>query len=198
MWELLTTQSPLEWAVTLLALIYVILAARNNPWCWVFGAIACTGWAYLDVSLYNLYSDAILQVFYVIMSGIGLHQWLKGGINQKALEISRMTTREHILVIGLSSGIGLILGYFVGEYLPAAATYPDALTTSFSIVTTYLLLQRKLENWLYWIVIDLAYVAIYWSRGATLFVFIMIIYVVVAGWGYYNWRKELRGKGIKD
>ncbi|MEL6142081.1 MAG: nicotinamide riboside transporter PnuC, partial [Bacteroidota bacterium] len=142
-----------------------------------------------DITAYNLYSDAILQAFYVVMSGVGLFQWLRGGANQSELVITRMRQGEHGLIIVTGAASGLILGYFVGAYLPAAATYPDALTTSFSVVATFLLLQRRLENWLYWIVIDMAYVAIYWSRGATLFVVIMIIYVVVAIMGYRTWRR---------
>lgn len=180
----------LEWGVTLLALIYVLLAARNNPWCWVFGALGCLGWAWLDVSVYDLYSDALLQLFYVGMSFLGLYRWRFGGKGKEELPIGRMTQKDHWWLIGLSVIGGLLLGKFVGSNFPAAATYWDALTTTFSVGATWFLLQRKLENWIYWIVIDLVYVGIYGSREAWFFAGLMFVYVGVAYYGWKNWKKE--------
>lgn len=181
----------LDWATTILALIYVFLAARNNPWCWVFGALACAVWCYVDIVQYDLYSDAALQAFYVVMSGFGIYQWQFGGKESGELSISRMSLTEHVGLITVSIGVGLLLGYFVSQNFAAAATYPDAITTVASVGATFLLLRRKLENWLYWIVIDLAYVGIFWSREAWLFAGIMVIYVLVAVYGYLEWKREV-------
>ena len=180
-----------DWITTVTALIYVWLAARNNPWCWVFGAIGCAIWCYVDIVQYQLYSDAALQAFYVIMSGVGIYQWQKGGAQQQILAVSKMNAIEHLWMIGASLSAGLLLGYFVSQNFAAAATFPDAITTTFSVGATILLLRRKIENWLYWIVIDLVYVVIFWSRGAFLFALIMLIYVVVAIYGYRKWREAL-------
>jgi len=192
-WEEITALGALDWLTTVLALVYVLLAARNNPWCWVFGAVACAIWAYLSIVKYQLYSDGALQVFYVGMSIIGLYNWRFGGQAQRELPITRMTSRDHLLFIALAGLAGWLLGYFVGENFQAAATYWDALTTTFSVGATFYLLRRKLENWLYWIVIDVAYVGIYYGRGAWLFAAIMLVYIGVAIYGYLNWRKESQG-----
>lgn len=181
----------LDWVTTVTALIYVWLAARNNPWCWVFGAIGCAVWCYVDIVQYQLYSDAALQAFYVVMSFVGLYQWQRGGAGQEELVVSKMAWSAHGWMIGLSTAAGLILGYFVSQNFAAAATYPDAVTTTFSVGATILLLRRKIENWLYWVIIDLAYVVIFWSRGAYLFTLLMVIYVVMALYGYRKWRKEV-------
>jgi len=80
---------------------------------------------------------------------------------------------------------------FVSALFTSVATLPDAITTSFSIITTFLLIGRKLENWLYWIVIDVAYVWIYGSTGAILFAVMMVINVGVASYGFWHWRREM-------
>jgi nicotinamide mononucleotide transporter len=190
--EFLLAQTNLDWFTTITALVYVILAARNNPWCWLFGAVASATWAYVDIVQYQLYSDAGLQVFYVIMAGVGLYQWQLGGEEQQNLEIQRMSTRDHLILIFGATVAGLLLGYLVGEYLPAAATYWDSMTTTFSIGATIFLLRRKLGNWLYWIGIDLIYVGIYWSREAWFFALFMVIYTAIATWAYWNWRRLIK------
>ncbi|NJO87025.1 MAG: nicotinamide mononucleotide transporter [Lewinella sp.] len=179
----------MEGLVSLLALLYVVLAARNNPWCWGFGALACLGWAYLDVMYYALYSDALLQVFYIGMSVWGYFSW-RAARQAPSRPIARMSKIDHFLLLAFGSLSGLLLGYTVSSFLPAAATYWDALTTTFSVGATVFLLKRKLENWAYWVVIDLAYVGIYFSRGAWLLAALMLVYTAVAVYGYCEWKRQ--------
>jgi len=83
---------------------------------------------------------------------------------------------------------GLLFGYLF-SYTAAAATYWDAFTTAFSVIATVMLVQRRLENWLYWIVIDLTYAGLYWSRAAVLFALLMLVYSVIAVFAYRNWTR---------
>ncbi len=207
MQELITQISAtdgVEWAATLTALVYVYLAARDSQWCWLFAAVSAVGWAYQSLVAYALVSDALLQLFYLIMAGVGLYRWRKSRperVDNQALdhlaieslpvapEFRRMTLREHLLTIGGSVAVGLLLGMTVGALATATQTYLDAITTTFSIAATFLLIGRRLENWLYWIIIDAVYVYIYLRSGAMLFALLMVLYVVMAGYGYWQWRR---------
>lgn len=183
----------LDWIALLTSLVYVVLAARNNNWCWLFAAVSTAVWAYQSWFVYNLVSDALLQVFYFVMAGVGLWRWKTGGEEATELPIRRMTVTEHALTIIIGFAGGGALGYFFSNVTRAAATYPDAITTIFSIMTTFLLVGRRLENWLYWVVIDVVYVWIYFGQNARLFAAMMVINVGVAIYGYVNWRKEMTG-----
>lgn len=184
----------IDWFVTITALIYVFLAAKENIWCWFFGIISCATWAYSTYYNYNLYLDAILNIFYVIMGFVGIYQWKFGAKDQGALRISKMSTSLHM---GILFG-GLLLGYFYGylfdEYTAASATYLDSITTVFAMITTFLVIQKKLENWLYWMGINSIYVYIYAKQGAYLFVVIMLIYIVIAIIGYQEWKQKMQAK----
>jgi nicotinamide mononucleotide transporter len=125
------------------------------------------------------------------MAGVGLWRWQSSAQEGAVVPVVRMTVQEHALTIGGGLAGGLALGYFFSATMTAAATYPDAITTVFSIITTFLLVGRRLENWLYWVVIDIAYVWIYLSTGAALFGLMMVINVGVAVYGFSSWRKEL-------
>lgn len=186
------TAGPLDWLAIVTSLAYVVLAARNNNWCWLFAAVSTAVWAWQSWFVYKLASDALLQVFYFIMAGVGLWRWRTGGAEAAELPIRRMTISEHGLVLAGGLAGGLVLGYFFSSVMTAAATYPDAITTVFSVITTFLLIGRRLENWLYWIVIDAVYVWIYLGQGAALFALMMVVNVVVAAYGFYNWRQEMR------
>lgn len=189
----------IDWVVTLTALIYVILSARNNPLCWIFGIISCALWAYASYVYYDLYADALLQVFYVVMAFVGLYNWQNGNkVNNGASEnepsenstlaINRASTQQHIIFIVIGIVSGLFIGYAF-SYTTAASTYYDALTTTFSIIATIMLVRRNIENWLYWIIIDLAYAGLYYSRGAILFAGLMIVYTVIAFFAYRHWQR---------
>lgn len=178
----------IDWVVTITALIYVVLASRGNAWCWMWGIISCSLWAYASFTFYQLYLDALLQVFYVGMGFLGIYQW-QYRKEQKTLDVTTMNLQGHAILGGMGVGVALVFGYIFGEYTAAAATYLDALTTVFSIIATFLLVRKVIENWIYWVIIDTAYVYLYSSRGAYLFALLMIIYVIIAISGYFHWKR---------
>ncbi|MEM9847389.1 MAG: nicotinamide riboside transporter PnuC [Bacteroidota bacterium] len=188
----------MNWIVmisVLAAIAYVVLAARGNIWCWAFGIVSAILWAYAAVVFYDLYVDGILQVYYVGMGFYGWHQWRGGGSKQKALPIQQLKWRQHFMLIALGSVLTLVVGYFFGTYTAAAATYLDAFTTVFSIITTVLVARKILGNWLYWIVIDMTYVYLYGIRGGYLYALLNVVYVLVAVVGYWNWLKKMKVEG---
>lgn len=190
MLEQLLAFSWVDWVVTVSGIIYIVLAAQENIWCWFWGFVSCSLWAYADFAFYQLYADGILQIFYALMSIWGFWQWKFNTASGESLPLSHMTFKEHLWMLSLGLAGGISAGYFLGTYTNAAATYPDAITTVFALLTTYLVIEKKIENWLYWIVIDAVYLFIYQSRGAYLFVLIMIIYLIVALYGWRNWQQK--------
>lgn len=180
----------LDWVVTVTALIYVVLAARENVWCWFWGIISCSLWAYASFMFYNLWLDAILQIFYVVMGFAGIYQWRFGRRAGDDLPVSRMKTFDHVWILVGGVALAWIFGALFDEYTSAAATYLDAVTTIFSIITTFLLVRKRLENWLYWVAIDSLYSYLYFSRGAYLFAGLMVLYTAIALAAYFRWRNQ--------
>ncbi len=183
--------SPVEWWATVFSIIYVILAAKQNIWCWFFGIIGVV----LSFYVYQgarLYSDATLQVFYLVMSFYGWYNWNKEKKEEK-LPISTWTWTQHLKAIA----IGLLFSALAGAFWAwngAALPYIDALTTSFSVIATFMVTRKILENWIYWIIIDFACVFIYFHREIYLFSFLFLIYCIIAVFGYFKWKANLRPK----
>jgi nicotinamide mononucleotide transporter len=59
----------------------------------------------------------------------------------------------------------------------------------FSVITTWMLAHKILENWLYWIVIDSAAVILYWKSGYYVTIILFILYIILAFYGYFKWYK---------
>ena len=188
--------STLDAIILITSLIYVFLATRENVWCWFWGIISCSLWAYASFEG-RLYADAFLQLFYVGISFWGIYQW-RGGHSQRggALAVAELPIKWHLAILIGGVLVSLPFGYFLKEYTYAAATYLDSVTTVFAIITTFMVARKILSNWLYWIVIDLVYVYLYSIREMQTQAWIMIIYIGIAILGYFQWRKKILSQTV--
>lgn len=192
--EQIRALSWIDWTATITAIIYVVLASRENIWCWFWGIISCSLWAYASFVFYNLWMDALLQVFYVIMAVIGWYQWRAGRQNDEIRPTTHLSLQEHLSYAAILIPASFLFGYFFSEYTTAAATYPDAFTTILSVIATLALVQKKLETWLYWVLADGLYVWLYARQGAYLFSLLMVIYVIIAANAYFQWKKRMKNE----
>lgn len=199
-----TLQSMSSWelAAFVFAIAYLLLAVRENVLCWLFAFLSTAIYTVLfwDVSLLM---DAALNVYYMAMAAYGWQQWTRGGktngvgtSNQPGiLSIRLMTNRQHVMVIAIVAILSLISGYLLSNHSSAAWPYIDSFTTWASVITTYLVTRKYLENWLYWIVIDAVAVPLYIERGLQLTALLFAVYIIIAVVGYFNWKEHFRTAG---
>lgn len=187
----LQSQSLLDWAITLTALLYVWLAAKERPICWVFGIVSSGLWAWADFARYNLWVDGLLQVFYVAMGVWGLYAWQTGKQSGTG-QIQRWPLRPHVFLTLAGLALTLAFGFLFKKYTPTSYPYADAFITAFSIIATILTIKKVLESWLYWIVFDTLAVFLFWAKDAVLVAFVMVVYTIMAIYGWRRWHAELR------
>lgn len=176
------------WLATVFSILYLTWAIRNNPICFIFGIISSCFWAYESYVHLHLKFDAGLQIFYVLMSILGIYSWKYGGGTQREKQVSTMPTAQHGIAISIGIMVSVILislsRYFDSILFPIL----DAFTTVFLIIGTLLLVERKLESWIYLVICDLVYIYIYGVQGAWLFVGMMVVYSIFGMVGYRNWK----------
>lgn len=185
----------LEWVAVILSIIYVILAAYKNNWCWPAAAISVSLYIYIFYTS-KLYSETGLQVFYLIMAFYGWWQWRAYQPEKEELKVSRLTGKNHLQLFSVALILTLIFYLLQKEFTDAALPLPDSFVTAFSLVATFLVARKKIENWIWWIVIDSLAIYIYINRNLHLTAILYFIYVIIAVVGYFNWRKELSVKKI--
>ncbi len=190
--------SPWEAVAVILAIAYLLLAVKENILCWLFAFLSTAIYTVLfwDVSLLM---ESALNVYYMAMAVFGWHQWTRGGTNggdgAHALAVRSMSGQQHVLVISGIAVLTFVSGYFLSEHSSAAWPYIDSFTTWASVITTYLVTRKYLQNWLYWIVIDTVSIPLYIDRGLNLTALLFVAYVVIAVIGFFKWREHLRTNG---
>ena len=135
-----------EVPAVVLAILYLVLAARENIWCWgaAFVSTAIYIYVFFDV---NLFLESALQIYYLGMAVYGWYQWRQPTAQSATLPISTWSLKKHVVVIAATGAIVVTSGYFLSENTEAALPYVDAFTTWYAVVTTYMVTKKILENW---------------------------------------------------
>lgn len=190
-WSALLQTGPWELAAVIGNIAYLLLAYRGHPLCWPVGILAAGITIYLNI-IGTIYLEALLNSYYVLIGFYGWFAWTRKDEKRSStrLPVSRMTAEEHLLSIGLGFLLVLLFGRLF-QLIGSERSYLDAFTTVFSFITTYWLSRKKVENWLYWIVIDFASIFLYQSRGYSLYALLFLVFTVVAIFGFFRWKKEM-------
>lgn len=180
--------SLLEWLAVLTGTLYVILISYKQIIAWLFALISSLLYVYICFN-YQLYLESFLQFFYVAMAIYGWLNWKK---EIQTTTIIKWPIKNHLMNIGLSSILTLILGFTFSKFTNQANPFTDAFTTVFSLTATLMVTKRVLENWIYWIIIDGVSIFLYSSRALYLTSVLFFIFTLIAIFGYIKWKKEFK------
>jgi nicotinamide mononucleotide transporter len=187
----LRATSPVEAASVVLGIGYVVLAVRRQRLCWVFGGLSSALLVYLYARS-RLPMQALLNLYYVAMSFYGYVQWTRSPSAAASPGVGTLALRFHVLAwLVIPLGAFLTARWLAVE---TAAAWPflDALTTWASLFTTWLTARARLENWLYWIVIDALVAAMSAAQGLVFVALLFVLYLGVAVVGFLAWWREYR------
>tara|TARA_Y100000589_G_C27080745_1_gene599491 strand:+ start:188 stop:802 length:615 start_codon:yes stop_codon:yes gene_type:complete len=174
---------------TLFGVAYVILAAKKNIWCWIAGIISSVLMVYLFWIYSKLYAEAILYMYYVIAGIVGWVQWSNPKTDRPF--IIKVDSVTHVFFVVIGVVLSFLLYFLISiVFSDAAKPLIDSFTTVFSFLATWITIRKWISSWVYWIVIDLISVGLYWSRDLNIYAFLMIVYTVLAVYGYYSWKKS--------
>jgi len=169
---------------------YVVLAIRESPWCWPFG-IANAAVFLVVFAEARIYGAAALQAVYVAVSVYGWYEWLHGGLGRGRLAVSR-TPRRWLVALAAAGGAGAVaLGLFLKHRTDAALPFSDGATTAASLAAQWMATRKWLENWLVWIAVDAAYVAMYVSQRLFAAAGLYAAFLVLAFLGFREWRRSM-------
>jgi len=187
--------SPLEAVAALFAVLYLVLAIRESLWCWPAAFISSVLMLVVVFGA-RLYSEVALNVYYAAMAVYGWYQWHYGGRTRGAAElpISIWPLKMHALAVGGSLALSAAVGWLMSRYTQAAFPYLDGFLAVSSVVTTYLVARKILENWLYWLVIDGLWLYVYWQRELYLLVALTALYLVLVVIGLARWHRDWRAQ----
>ena len=180
--------SIIESIAVFFSILYVILAAKENIWCWGAGAISVSLYIYICFTA-QLLPETGLQVFYLFMAFYGYYNWNK---KEQSLQISEWSISKHLFILVTGSFLTFLMGFYFATYTNAKMPIVDSFTTVFSIFATYMVAKKILGNWLYWIVIDAVLAYLYFSRDLHLTSLLFMTWTIIAVFGYFSWIKKMK------
>jgi len=189
----LGTWSPSEITAVVFAIFYLLLAIRENIWCWFCAGVSTAIYIYVYFGA-KLYMESVLNIFYLVMAIYGWYVWQSAKGDNDGLPVTTWSPRIHVIAAGVITALVAASGYILRTYTDAAFPFVDSATTFAAMWATFLVARKVLENWWYWLVIDLVSVFIYWSRGLELTAVLFVFYVVMIPFGLMIWTRSYRSR----
>lgn len=195
----LTTDNLIELFGALSGLIFLYLEIKQHPAMWIVGIL--TSLLYLFV-FFNakFYADAGLQGYYLIVSFYGLWLWQRSrkeqrneGQNSESIRYRRLNLRLGVSLLLISLLLFAVLHWGLARFTDSPVPMGDAFTTALSLVGTWMLAKRIIEQWYFWMVVNAVSVYLYWTRGLEYTTLLYGCYGIFAVVGLYTWKR----KGIK-
>ena len=207
----------LEFLAAFFGILSVYFAKKENILVFPTGIVSTGLYVYL-LSQWNLYGDLIINIYYTIMSIYGWFMWSKivKGTDQH-LPISRTNWNDKLKTIGIFifTSIFVIVVYryygvmpnlnlsdsiqFAFEKLTSghlkdfrtATPYLDTFTTGAAFAAMWLMANKKLENWTFWIAVNIVSVPLYFVKGYGFTGVQYFIFLVLAVFGYLEWKRKV-------
>lgn len=181
---------PLEWIAVILAVAEVLLARNNNVWLYPSGIISTFIYVYL-MSKAGLFAEAILNIYYLVMSFYGWFHWLKRK-NEPPLPVTKTKVREWLVTAGIVVTAWIILYLVLKQYTSSTVPAWDAFVSATAWAGMWLLARRKIENWLLLNLSNICAIPLLFYKRLPLTACLTIFLFIVAIFGYFEWLRIYR------
>ena len=192
----LLQNSLLELAAVIFAVAYLFLAVRENSLCWYAAGISTLIFLFIFWDV-KLYMESGLQIYYLAMAFYGWYQWRGANRETANLRVSKWRAKQHVIALALIATLTFISGSLLNSGTDANLPYLDSFTTWASVVTTFMVARKILENWFYWLVIDSVSIYLYLDRELYFTSLLFAIYIVIIFFGWFAWNRSYRQREIE-
>ena len=168
---------------------------RQNLWAWPLGV------AYVIVSVTvlweaRLYANLLLHVVgFLPLNLYGWYYWLFGAEDREELPVTRASWSILAILAVLCGFAAGVLGYYFATRTDAAYPFWDNGVFAMSLAAMWLTARKKIENWMVWFVVNIISVALYSLQGLGGYATLYAIYIGMAVWGHWTWRRSMLRTG---
>ena len=187
----------LEIVAVIFGFLSVWFAKQNNILVFATGMISTSIFVYLLLK-WGLLGDMMINAYYFIMSVYGWFIWTRKVDTTHITPISRTTSKEKKIGLGIFM-LTLIFVFFIYKIFDKWTNwtaYVDTLTTAIFFVGMWLMAEKKIENWIFWIIGDLISIPLYFYKGFTFTSFQYFGFTFIAIFGYIAWKKDLDSRTL--
>lgn len=184
----LIATSWIEWLAFLFGVSQVVLAWLNKLLNFWFGLFSVCFYTYLFYGG-GLYAESLLNLYYIFISIWGILSWQKK--ESTTIAISTLSIKQWMYSFFIAAIVWFILYIVLVRFTDSTVPVWDALVSSLAWVGSWLLVRRKLENWLLLSLSNVLAIPLQWSKGLELTALLTVIYLLIGILGYLRWKKEI-------
>lgn len=174
-----------------LSLIYLYLSIKEKISLWIFGFLSS---AFYIIVFFDakFYADMSLQFYYLGVSVYGWFYWRNGNLNNDAiLETTNIGRKLASKLTLISIPIFFVYYVILAKFTDSPIPISDSIVGMLSIIGTWMLAKKLIENWLIWIAADTLATGLFFYKGLYITAILFIIYTGMAIYGYIQWKKNL-------
>jgi nicotinamide mononucleotide transporter len=190
----LTPSVSIEILALLTGVGYAVLAALRSRLCWIAGAVSAAATA-VTAGSSALPLQAGLQAYYVVVSIYGWINWTRSS-GKGELPVAVWPVTRHLAAIAVLTALSLVTARLITFGIVDDWPLLDSLTAWFSLFATWLQARARLENWLYWIVIDVLLAFIFYAQQKYWLALLNLLFIVIAASGFIAWRRRFRTQAV--
>lgn len=171
---------------------YVILEIRRNIWLWPLGIITSAVYMYV-FGRNGFYANMGLQGYYLVISVYGWYRWHRPQERVQAEEKRDVRRIGRVAAAWCTVAAGLlwaVLWFALDRATDSPVPVWDGLIASLSVVATWMLTRKYLEQWYVWIVANAIAVAVYLASGLYPTALLFFVYFVMAIIGLQTWKRQ--------
>jgi len=177
----------LEDAGFLTTLVGIWLTTRRKLLCWP--VVLVSDLLYLLVFYrVRLYSDALLQIFFLAFTLYGWWYWWRGVREEGEVRVVRLPLASLFIALAAGAAGSVLLGLLMG-HMGAALPRLDATLMSYSLVASWWQTRKHIANWWLWIAVDLVYIGEYLYKDLWPTALLYLLLVGLAVLGLRDWRR---------
>lgn len=190
-----------EWILTnkiellgaVLGITYIFLSIRQNILTWLIGILSSLFYLFVFFQS-KLYAEMGLQGYYILISIYGWYFWLNGNRTEEKqpVPVRQMSQNQYFYFSIAALLIFLVLYFVLKNFTNTDVPFADGLVTSLSILATWMLARKFIENWLIWIFVDLVSTGLYVYKNLWPTVILFAVFTFMAFIGYTKWKKDLK------
>ena len=181
----------LEFVAVVCGIASVVFSRMENILVYPVGMVNTAIYIYLYIT-HGLYADASVNFYYTVMSIIGWMMWASKKDGQTKLIITRSTAQEWQQAILFFFACWVVLFFVLKKFTDSAVPIADAFTSGAAFTGMWLMNKKKLENWVWWIITNLASIPLNFYKHLVFTSFQYLVFLVLAVMGYITWSKKIK------
>ncbi len=199
------SMSYLEFFAVIFGLIAVALSAIANIWSWPIGIVNVILSTFFYYQI-QLYPDMFLMIFFFVTNLLGWWRWANPKPEEedkkRELRVSFMDRKRFVFLLLAGFLVTYLMGTLAANLhewfpylfnLPSAYPFIDSFILVMSVITTFLMVQKKIECWIIWIIVDVVATYLYFLKGAKFFGLEYLVFTLIAIFAFWKWIREYKG-----